>query len=80
MIMPSVGTTTGMYDIVFPVFFCALTYDRRIIFPSFTQFSKVMARFAEDCRKKFHIVVLELEKFLGPDTADLETRTGVSST
>jgi hypothetical protein len=37
-----------------------------------------MAQFAEHCRAKFQLVVLDLEKVLGPDTADLKTRTGVS--
>lgn len=40
----------------------------------------VMARFACTCRSALNVLVKELEISLGPDTADLAMRTGVSET
>ncbi len=40
----------------------------------------IMARFAVLCMRRFRDVVMELEVMLGPDTADLGLRAGVSET
>jgi len=39
----------------------------------------VMARFAKDCIKKMNELTQQLEKTLGPDTADLSMRVGLHS-
>eukprot|EP00523_Entomoneis_sp_CCMP467_P017696 CAMPEP_0168809860 /NCGR_PEP_ID=MMETSP0726-20121227/3304_1 /TAXON_ID=265536 /ORGANISM="Amphiprora sp., Strain CCMP467" /LENGTH=1173 /DNA_ID=CAMNT_0008861859 /DNA_START=128 /DNA_END=3649 /DNA_ORIENTATION=- len=39
----------------------------------------VMAQFARECLRKFHLVVQDLELKLGPDTSDLAMRFGLNS-
>jgi class 3 adenylate cyclase len=39
----------------------------------------IMCKFAKDCREKFDLLTRELEKDLGPDTADLMLRFGLNS-
>jgi hypothetical protein len=43
-----------------------------------TDHAVVMCRFASHCRSRLNSLLKELEKTLGPDTADLAMRTGVS--
>ena len=38
-----------------------------------------MARFALECKAKMGVLVLKLEKFLGPATAELQMRVGIHS-